>query len=466
MDCTHVFVDPPLTQWHATRQAPHDLATFAQLAKPSWPGTACPALAGRIVAATGHQPWLWHPGILAKDIAAARYAATTGAVWVHVVVDHDPLEALSLDVPIVDGPRISATTLRLHACPPQVPPASLPPANPASVLAAIAAARQSLTGRLAVDLNPLQAAWEGLAETHTLAEQITMVLARLRTPILDPPAVVFASQLHRLPAFHAMAARLLEDPIRHAKIYNDAIGQAAGIRLRPLRIEGHRVELPLWALAVQQPRQRVYADTRDKGMVTDSGQRIAANPAELTLAPRALPMTALLRSACCNLFVHGLGGAAYDQITEQWWHAWTGMSLAPRVTVTADLHLPFDVPVADAAELARARWTVHHLPHNLDRQLGLAGPDVERKRHLITSMGADRNRGRRAAAFDEIHRINATWAELHRDHIAAAARDVQRCRDGVANHDVARRRDWCFALYDAPQLQALIRAIAAEPPPS
>ncbi|MEE9211546.1 MAG: hypothetical protein V3U29_02730, partial [Phycisphaeraceae bacterium] len=171
-------------------------------------------------------------------------------------------------------------------------------------------------------------------------------------------------------------------------------------------------------------------------------------------------LTAVVRTIGCDLFIHGKGGAVYDRVTQQWWQDWLSEQLAPIAVVSADVELDLDVPMADAAAVDRAAWWAHHLPHNLDRALDLDGAAVRRKRQLLAQMNDDQDRTRRAAAFAELHRINAAFAVEHRDAINEAQDQLDQVRIGAANRKIADRRDWCFALYRPRQLDALVQALS------
>ena len=87
-----VLIDPPMNQWRPRRpprDARHELASRGIV-----------SAAGSPLIATGHQPWLWHPGILAKDLAAAEAARLTRGSWFHLVVDQDALDPYKLEVPL------------------------------------------------------------------------------------------------------------------------------------------------------------------------------------------------------------------------------------------------------------------------------------------------------------------------------------------------------------------------------
>ncbi len=123
--------------------------------------------------------------------------------------------------------------------------------------------------------------------------------------------------------------------------------------------------------------------------------------------------------------------------------------------VTADVRPAWSVPLAERSDLTRALWRRHHLPHNLDRALGLLGDSVTRKHAALMTLAQSADRAARRAAFDELHRINAALQAQHADALDAAQREVHRCRRGLANLAVARRRDWPAPLLPDSILQQL-----------
>ena len=222
--------------------------------------------------------------------------------------------------------------------------------------------------------------------------------------------------------------------------------------IAPLIVERERVELPVWACRWNRPRRRVFADLADSSPLWTFDDGEPVDRVAYDLAPKALLLTAIMRSRVCDLFIHGSGGAGpngYDRVTEPWWARWRGETLAPMALATADVRLGFDAPVADRDDVARAVWYRHHLPHNVDRILGEPDP---RKAALFNAKGA--------AAYDRLHRINADLAVGHPELMREADDRLRRARIGVANAAVAGKRDWCFALYPPDSLRALAEQIA------
>jgi hypothetical protein len=275
--------------------------------------------------------------------------------------------------------------------------------------------------------------------------------------------VMMASDLAGLDIYESIVSRMLADAHRCASLYNRAVAEFPGAGMTPMVVGRELVELPMWAVRWNESRQRVFVDLSDSDpmFVYDDGEPIDREA--VTLLPRALMLTAVMRGYLCDLFIHGTGGLVYDKVTEAWWNAWAGETLSPMAGVTADVFLALGAPVADRAELDRAVWYRHHLPHNLDRVLGLDGQAAQRKREILEHMNDDRDKARRRAAFGELHQINRDLAEQHPQAVVSAQQKLHLAQVGVINARTSARRDWCFALYPPASLHELGRRLAGEP---
>ena len=408
---------PPDDSLHAVR---HELAALVnenadRLGTGSLNDPAAPLIM------SGHQAARWHPGILAKDLAAHAVARRVGGAAVHLVVDGDE-HPTGYDRPIVQGDRLIAQPVESGAN--QGVPTGMQPAVGPS---------------------------EGPA---TLAEQITLENEAVRSQLIGPMPVVFCSQLATLPAFASLVQQIAVEPRQCVEAYNAAIQKHPDANLRPLNLTRERVELPLWACRWEQPRARVYLDDSENELVINRGEK---------LLPRALLMTGFAREFFCDTFVHGTGGAVYDLATEAWWRGWRERRvLSPQVMATADVRLEFDVPVAEPAELHRAVWYRHHLPHNIDRYAEVDAEKLREKQDLLRTLaGKSAGRGAKRDAFRRLHELNRAMVNEHRGLLEVADRRLAAARAGVANYTTARRRDWWIGCYPTEQLEALNREIEA-----
>lgn len=464
----HVTVEPPLAQWSIgdSRHGERDgFATLICRAADSLGSDPLTDVASLI--ATGHQAALWHPGILAKDIAVAVAARRFGKGMCHVVVDQDVHETMRLDLPINSDGRLTVEPVELAEVKGSVPTGSQPPVDVQGALDRLDQVRQRHGSALAADVQPIADALQDLPECRTLAEQVAAVTERLMRPWVGSMPLVFASDLLSLPAAANLVEHMLADLPRCAQCYNEAAAHYPHAGVGPLAIERDRIELPLWLLRFNRPRVRVYGRLSDSGSVlVDEFDTPIESQSQL--APRAIMLTSLMRSFFCDLFVHGRGGWIYDRVSERWIENWLGRKLAPMAMVTADVHLDFETPRCSRAELAKALWRASHLPHNIDRSLADTPMTDDqrqlalRKRSILAHMDDDRDRRRRAGAFAELLQINSEFVHRHQGLIDQAERSADEARLGVANAAVAARRDWCFGVYPGARMRELVDQLSAQ----
>lgn len=499
-----ITIDPPIAAWRPGDTPPQTRDARAQLAPlldtlglhDSKFDSAKPTLT------TGHQAWFWHPGILAKDFAMAAACKRLDAQPIHLVVDHIANPALTIDVPVRRGDALHAEQLRLGDEDLAVGTGHRPPLNRAQLAEAIHRFRSGVEGEIAVDLDRLLDLPPGFEHCKTLADSITAMQLHTARDGCPGVFVLRTSQLARLTSFQSLVEQMLHEAQACVEAYNRAVAAVPAAGVAPLLVEPDRVELPLWVIDTQGTPDRVFADladtqpllTRDDGtpikpVVTDAAEH-------LPLAPKALTLTAFMRSTLCDLFIHGTGGGVYEQVTERWWGAWQSgtavpavrgqdgrdahptdahptmggghpVGLAPLTVVSADVTLDFEVPVATQAELEEAVWFCHHLPHNVDRFADPAWLDpalLAEKRAILAGDPADHDKPTRRAARRRLRAINRALADAHPELIADADTTVTRARRGLANAKIARRRDWCFQLYPREKLARLHHAIISQTP--
>jgi len=405
------------------------------------------------VLATGHQPWFWHPGILAKDLALQAGSERLSAAAFHLVVDHDPVAALHLELPGNEAGRLTVQTRTLAPHRQPIPPGYHPSVDPETLA-------RSLARDPAEQVGPFREALADLPACRTLAEQVAAGLARLKAPHLGGhQPLLLVSDFPRLRAYRALVERMRVDAPACAAAYNRAVLAEPAAGVPPLAVTREWVELPLWACGWNRPRRRVYADVSDEPVLLVLGDGTPVGEAGLTLLPRALALSAFVRGYLIDFFIHGQGGGVYDRLTDAWWAGWLGGGLSPTAVVSADAYLSFDAPVADRGEVSAAKWHRDHIDDNVDRVLGLAGPLPREKARLVAQNARDRRREPRRLRFRAIRRINAELNRQHAEAIAEADRRLRRARLGLANRAVAYKRDWPFPLYPAATLASLRREL-------
>lgn len=394
---------------------------------------------------SGHQAILWHPGILAKYIAAGACARAGGAAAAWVVVDQDTPPPHELAWPrraSTNSNRVLIGAQRFEyasPCDAEVPACARP------TLVARTLDDDSLFIDSAEALPRIRAAINDAARALNAAEQITRTIESLLPPSIAPVPAFFATSIARTDFFAAVVRHMHSDPRRCIEAYNAAALAHPDADIRPL--DASALELPLWRISGPLGRA-----TR-RAVAAGDLESIPAHE----LAPRALLMTALLRLAACDLFIHGTGGVAYDRVTDAWLASWLGPDAAPAPTAlaTATLLIPLDAapedPLSSGAIAAqRAYRDALHKPGSLgDETL------ESQRRALVASIAASEYRSaRREHLYRELHQLLALHRERHGSAIEARRAAALAARTSAKDR-AASIRTWAFPLYPASSLSRL-----------
>lgn len=443
-----------------------DTALVFEPAAPEWAGLArshraswrpvlpefesCRA-GSEVVVRTGHQAWFWHAGILAKYLAAGACVAGLAAAGVaaraaHVVVDQDISDPWAVALPAEGGERVR---VRLGPGSPVGVPAGMMPAltNPAcdrdlSGVRVLESAR--------IGLGAIIGALARERAAPSAAAQVAGALRRLMSPWVRLPRAVCATGLSRESWFAALVGEMVRDARACVHAYNNAAMMYPRARIRPLACDGTRVELPLWKLTPGGVRRSVYA-----GEVSQIGAE--------HLAPRALMLTASLRLAETDLFVHGLGGGVYERVTDAWMGAWRpGWRLAPCVVASATVHMPMEaVGLPRPEEIARAAWRAHRLRHDP----AMAGDDelAAQKRAVLGEIERCKAKGDDSRAlYRRMHALLAEHRAQHGEALSAADAAAARLALNAERAGVVYDRTWAFPLLPAGTVGVLRGEILRE----
>lgn len=388
----------------------------------------------RPIVMSGHQPVLWHAGILTKLLAANELAKQTGAAVCWIIADMDEVDPTTIRVPDGSGNNATSRTVRLLAGDPPalgVPTGALPPRNAADDDPAIEGFSPLLD---AYAFEPTLAMQVGKAVIYQACERFG----------IDESIVISCSDLVQTDAWRSFVNAMTSDPASCVAAYNTAVLAHPEAHMRPLQADGNRFELPLWRVRENAPRLAAFSD------------QLEAIPTD-DLRPRALAMTAIVRATLCELFVHGTGGGLYDQITDDWFKAWGGSPdwhLAPTAVATGDAYAELGVDAEQLPDPAQAVWQAHHARHE---PAMLSDEDsAARKRELVAEIDAIKHAGGDPAAhYAQLQQLLTETRERHVDRLAEfdqAARDAKRLA-GV--RQLALDRTWPWPTLPEETLDAL-----------
>ena len=423
----------------------------------------------RPIVMTGHQAQVWHPGILAKYIAADVVAQRLGASAAWVVVDQDTNDPFVVRYPVVgeDGRTLSARVWRIDGAErpwaeryPEVPVGLAPAVSPGVLGEDVACAGAP---HVREGLAAIREAMARHAGAPNAARQVGGALTDLLTGVVRPAPTVYAMELCRTDLFMTLVEKMKLDAGRCIEAYQRAVRAYPEARVSLL----HEGELPLWSIPEKAGSARKRATV---GML---GAGSGGGGSACRFAPRALLMTAMLRMAGCELFIHGLGGAGadgahgYDAITEMWIKEWLGLSLSPMAVVSATVRLNFDAvgPTPTPEQIARTRWVAHaarHHPGLLDD--GAAEAARAEAMGVLARLRWKRDGESKRVKRAAYRALQETLAEARVRH-AARLKGLEAEAEAAAGRrmeaEIIADRTWAFPLYEPGQIAGLREAIGA-----
>jgi hypothetical protein len=443
---------------------------------------------------TGHQAGFGHAGVFAKTIAADALAASTDGVTMFLTVDSDVPKSRQLAVPRVEGNQLRRVFVDVPGCDPRLPSEwqaevgldqwadffarvrSLWSGSDDSLLPAFA------EGWLAA-ARPELGFCEGMIGAHAAVEE-TLGLGRTRD--------VRASQLCITPEFRAFVAHLALHAPALAAHYNQAqraYRERYGVRnaQRPapaLQVSADCVELPFWAAWREQPRRRLYvADRGDALGFLAEGEQVGLLPkARLAqvewhrdpwpieadgwhIRLRALTLSAFTRLLVADMFIHGIGGAKYDRMTEDFVQRFFGVALAPMCCVSATMHLPLPQTGVSQEDVRAARRASRDIRYNPQRHLGNPPKDRLHRREESIQESATLKRGRprdhaaRARVFHEIQRLNDELLQCEPQRVDELDQRARQLEEQWRQDRIALDREYFFALHRRSDIEQLVQKV-------
>ncbi|MFQ5423843.1 MAG: hypothetical protein ACE5F9_07670 [Phycisphaerae bacterium] len=457
---------------------------------------------------TGHQPGFLHPGVWVKTVAATRLAARLGGRAEFLVVDNDAPGDLALSWPETTPDRWHVRRCVAVANPNGRSFEQLDVTTLAHWQAFFAGIPDSI--RRSAD-RPLSAFESGFLSTPPTSDPdhldytdqwiraMRAMDACLETtsPIYNRVGQFFSTENAARPVSPAVfIAHVLLSAERFAKAYNAALNayrQRRGIRgtrhpIPDLETDGDRAELPFWLSHGPAPRRRlavsrsgpdsicVWSD--DEALATLGASELRNEPqstltnglAGCPIRPRALTLTMYARVFACDLFIHGIGGAKYDQITDDIIRRFFGVAPPAYACVSATARLPLPRHHVTQNDLCAALARIRDIRFNPQRHLPQEDPSSQVRQALAARSQAiaeghrlraeePRNHAARRASFRKIRAANASFSRVAPHILDVAHRKVSEVRRQLDRDRIAERRDWFVGLYPKAPLQKLCRQL-------
>jgi hypothetical protein len=415
------------------------------------------------------------------------------------VVDSDTIKRASLRVPGGSVREPKATDVRFDQGGPEIPYEER--------LVLDRSTFESFGRRVASQLQPLvpnpliRAFWPRVLARAEKTSNLGACFAQARHELegawgletLEAPQ----SRVCALPSFLWFMAHLLcELPRLHA-IYNRAVGEYR--QMNHIRSQNHPVpdlasddqwlEAPFWVWRVGSPRRkRLFARrhgealeltdrdgwridlpvcAKDLGRAVESLARLPATGVKIR--SRALITTLFARLVLGDLFVHGIGGAKYDELTDLMIGRFFGLAPPRYLVLSGTLLLPIERDsVSEEQVLAvrqRLRQLIYHPEKHVDwsdvppaRRADIEALIAEKQKWIATPQTRD-NAKRRCQAIRRVNEALQPWLNPQRQRLE---QQRQRLADTLRAEQLLASREYAFCLYPEETLRSFLASVAGD----
>ena len=476
---------------------------------------------GMSVILAGHQPELFHPGVWFKNFLLSEIARRVRGTAVNLIVDNDIVGTTAMRVPTPHGDSLAAVEYddrsaeipfeerlihnnelfasfadRLRKV---APFASAPHALLASRIWPLLRGRQNR--RLALPPEVHTDFWDWARQTpighpNNLGRNLAAArhkyeeTAGLRT--LELPL----SLVSRLEGFRNFTLHLCGRSTELLLAYNTAVQEYRTINrvkskshpVPALEQDGEWTEVPFWIWTAEDPRRRrlfvrttkrsIELTDRNKTFINfkwprDHSPEVVAScewynqepTASWRIRPRALITTMYARLVLSDLFIHGIGGAKYDEVTDAIIRRFFGIEPPGFVTATATVRLPLERPRVTHENLTaldqKYRDTFHHPEAFLDDYSGHHQAEfaalVKQKQELIAHQWEEKQK---KTWHDQVRSANERMSSLLEPLRDQLKEQRERLLADLHRARILGSREYSFCLFPEEMLVPLLKKMA------
>ena len=458
-------------------------------------GLALPSSSGKgppdRLVVTGHQPELFHAGVWVKNFAVAGLARQWSGAGLNLVIDNDLPKGPAIRVPGTPEEGYRARPVPYDLAPGEVPFEDMAVRDEGLFATFGDRVGEALEGRVPDPL--IGEFWPKALAARSITDRAGLRFAAARHATESAWGVVNwevpLGQVCQTAGFLWFAAHLLAHLPRFRSVHNEALARyRATYKIRSrhhpvpaLGGDGEWLEAPFWAWRVDRPRRRPLlvrqlsksmelriagedepfaevplAADREACCAVDQLRELPAR--RIRLRTRALTTTLFGRLLLGDAFVHGIGGAKYDELGDEIVRGFFGIEPPRYLTLSMTLWLGLPDDPASPEALRSVERALRDLRHNPGRYLDGSSPGVadwlEAKRSALS--GSVETRAERAARSRSIRSLNEAIQPRTEGLRAGLLERRAEIRAGLRRNAVAQSREYSFVLHDRDRLRSAL----------
>ncbi len=462
----------------------------------------------RLLLITGHQPELYHPGVWVKNLLIGKVARKTEGLSLNLIVDNDLVSSTAIKVPQGTRSVPYFSEIFFDELTEQKPWEETTIQNRELFRSFANRTDQALQQWPELSSSLLQKIWPAAISHMNVSDRLADCLTAARHAQeqrwginnLELPI----SRLCQTSPFLWFASYLFKFAEQFRSTHNQVLAEYR--KVNRVRSKTHPVpelseqegwiESPFWIWRTGEIRRHQLFVKRDHQsiLLSDGKNIITKLPMQencdlsaaievlkklpeqgIRLRTRALTTTLFARLFLGDLFVHGIGGAKYDEMTDRIFTRFFHLTPPRYLTLSATKFLPFSQPYdVQHCDETCLRRVLRDLDFNSDRhlsdeQLTEAAPLLQRKQTLIREQQnvvelktpvdqAERRRINRQR-FRELRQIDAELALLTSELREKVNDDLTTIRQQMKANTVIQSREISFTLYPETVLRKLFEKL-------
>jgi len=453
---------------------------------------------------TGHEPILYHPGIWIKNHLVQYLVNKLNGIGVNMIVDNDACNMGFMYVPILSEQSTSVGKVALVKNKEHVAYEEIVFDDFGTILqfkeeVIDLLSKNILREDIKTTMEDMQDVFERFINRigeyyqqgcHDMAGLLTAARRSVEEDFGIENLEAPVSWMCDTDGFYHFILHILCEAERFVNIYNEKLAEYRRIHkirskanpLPDLKVLRDSIEIPFWVWKAGGQRAKCYVmNEGDDIKITDGAKVLVIlkkgdvnsnitrlktlMEAGIKIRPRAITTTMFSRLFFSDVFIHGIGGAKYDTITDEIIKEFFGINTPGFITISATLFLPLDTYDVDEGTPYELQRIMHDMRYNPERYASKetrSNPEfmnrAKEKQGLLKMMAVG-NADEKGRYFRQIKELNKLMLTQINPELKRIQGEINIVREKLAYNEVVRFREFPLCLYPMKILRGYVQNV-------
>ena len=446
---------------------------------------------------TGHSPAIVHPGVLIKHSLVNRIAKKVNGIGINMVVDNDAGNDNCLNIPDINDLGSSVEKMEYHPGLRNLAFEEIRYADSTQLPAFKENILKSLhhPDMLKTFEDFMNVVIKLSGETLQFSDLFTFARHAFATRFGIRNLEVPVSLISETDPFLNFFLHITANVKCFVDIYNSKLREYRKLKkisskanpLPDLMEKGFVIEMPFWIWEEGKQRKSLYASVSNGSRIsilcenkmiehfdfgemnrsTDNLKNLERLKALISkgikIRPKAIANTMYSRMFFSDLFIHGIGGAKYDLITNEIIREFFGVEPPEYATISATLYLPYKPFDVSDEDINKMKHAVKDMGYNPDRYASRGIMEdagmislINEKKDLISRGASDSKE--KHLTFDRIKQLNSLMKDKISPLIKKSENEIADLEKKLSYNSIVTNRNYPFCLYPEAMLGELFKS--------